>query len=154
MKKKILLGLLVVLVLIQFIKIDKSTPVINPSEEFISLLKPSAEVASVLKTSCYDCHSYETQYPWYATIAPVSFYLSNHIKDGRRHLNFSTWGQYSEKKQNHKLEECIEMIEKDEMPMSSYTLIHKNATLTDVQKGQLVDWIKGVKGQLSQNIHE
>lgn len=145
MKKKIFLGLLVVLVLIQFIKIDKSTPAINPSEEFMSLLKPSAEVASVLKTSCYDCHSYETQYPWYATIAPVSFYLSNHIKDGRKHLNFSTWGQYSEKKQNHKLEECIEMIEKDEMPMSSYTLIHKNATLTNVQKGLLVDWIKTLK---------
>jgi len=99
----------------------------------------------MLKTSCYDCHSNQPTYPWYTNIAPVSWWIKHHINEGTHHLNFSIWGTYSEKRKNHKLEECIEMIEEDEMPMSSYKIMHAESKLTDTQKLQLVEFFKAQK---------
>ncbi|WP_273005712.1 heme-binding domain-containing protein, partial [Leeuwenhoekiella blandensis] len=68
---------------------------------------------------CYDCHSNQTTYPWYSNLAPASFYLEDHIKDGKRHLNFSEWEQYSAKRKDHKLDELIEEVEREGMPLES-----------------------------------
>jgi hypothetical protein len=141
MTKKIILGLVVLLVLIQFIRIDKTNPPVDKSIDFITLTQPSAEVKGILLTSCYDCHSNETTYPWYTNIAPVSWWLKHHINEGREHLNFSQWGSYTEKRQQHKLEECIEEVHEGEMPLSNYTLMHKEATLSPAQQEQLNAWI-------------
>lgn len=146
-KKKIALFILVLLVVCQFMRIDKTTKPVDPTLDIIVLTKPSAEIASILKVSCYDCHSYQPTYPWYTNIAPVSWWIKHHINEGTHHLNFSDWGNYTQKRKDHKLDECIEMVEEDEMPMSSYTLMHNEAKLSAEQKTLLINWFKGLKGQ-------
>lgn len=142
MIKKILLVLLIAFIGIQFIRIDKSTPEVNAADDFIAMTKPSEEVEQILRSACYDCHSYETEYPAYAEIAPVSWWLGEHIEDGRKHLNFSIWGTYEVKKADHKLEECIEEVEEGKMPLDSYTITHGDAKLTEEQIETLNDFFK------------
>lgn len=144
-KKNIAIFLVFLLLIIQSIRIDKTTEPVNPATDFISLTGANSEVAGMLKTACYDCHSNQPTYPWYTNIAPVSWWIKHHIDEGSHHLNFSIWGTYKEKRKNHKLDECVEMIEEGEMPMSSYTLMHGDAKLTDAQKLQLVEFFKAQK---------
>ncbi len=146
-KKNIAILLALLLLFIQSFRIDKTTQPINPATDFIALTSANDEVAGMLKIACYDCHSNQPSYPWYTNIAPVSWWIKHHINEGSHHLNFSEWGTYSEKRKNHKLEECVEMIEEGEMPMSSYTMMHHNAELTDAQKLQLVEFFKGLKNE-------
>lgn len=141
MIKKIILGLIILLVLIQFIRIDKTNPPVDTTKDFITLTKPSDEIKGILVTSCYDCHSNQTTYPWYSNVAPVSWWLKDHINEGREHLNFSEWGNYKEKRQQHKLDECIEEVHEGEMPLSSYTITHKGAALSPAQQETLNNWI-------------
>ena len=136
--KAILVIALVALVVIQFIPIDKNEQGYQSVLAFEEETKPSEEVAAVLKTNCYDCHSNHTQYPWYAQIAPVSFWLDEHIEEGKEHFNVSDWSSYSDKKKDHKLEELVEEVEEDEMPLDSYTWIHGN--LSPDQKELLIAW--------------
>ena len=100
------------------------------------------DVANLLRASCYDCHGHTTQYPWYSYIAPVSWWIKNHVNEGRQHLNFSTWNEYSIKKRIHKLEECAEMIENQHMPLPSYINLHEEAVLTEAERQKLVIWFK------------
>ncbi|MBI3520802.1 MAG: heme-binding domain-containing protein [Bacteroidetes bacterium] len=144
-KKNIAIFFVFLLLAIQSFRIDKTTEPVDPSTDFITLTSANTEIAGMLKTACYDCHSNQPAYPWYTNIAPVSWWIKHHINEGSRHLNFSIWGTYTEKRKNHKLDECVEMIEKDEMPMSSYTLVHGEAKLTDAQKLQLVEFFKAQK---------
>lgn len=144
--KNISIALIFILLMIQSIQIDKTIEPVNPATDFISVTAANTEVAGLLKTACYDCHSNQPTYPWYTNMAPVSWWIKHHINEGSQHLNFSIWGTYSEKRKNHKLEECIEMIEEGEMPMYSYTLMHKEAKLADSQKLQLVQFFKALKG--------
>jgi hypothetical protein len=148
--KNIAIFLVIVFLLIQSIRIDKTIQPIDPSKDFISLTSPNPEIANILKIACYDCHSNQPSYPWYTNIAPVSWWVKHHINEGSHHLNFSEWGTYKEKRKNHKLKECIEMVEENEMPMSSYTIMHKEAELTEAQKLQLVEFFKGLKNAIPQ----
>ena len=139
-KKKFLLALLVTLIGIQFIRIDQSNPPVDQSKDLIALHNPPENIEKMLRNACYDCHSHETKYPWYANVAPASWLLADHRNHGRHHLNFSIWGEYSEKKYKHKLEECVEMVEEGEMPMTSYVMFHEEAKLTEEQKEALLSW--------------
>lgn len=143
--KKISLILAITLLFIQSFRIDKSTKPVDSSKDLISLTAPNAEVTQLLKTACYDCHSNQPTFPWYTNIAPVSWWIKHHIDEGSHHLNFSEWGTYELKRKNHKLDECVEMLEKNEMPMSSYIWVHQEAKLTDTQRLLLVEWFKGLK---------
>lgn len=147
--KKILIALLVVLVVLQFFQIDKTNPAVDESKDFLKTQNTPEEIASIIKTSCYDCHSNESKYPWYSNVQPAGWFLKDHIDEGRRELNFSTFTDYEVKRQDHKLEECIEYIEKDEMPLGSYTLIHREAALTEAQKNILIDYFKSVRTKLN-----
>lgn len=140
--KKILIIILVAFVIIQFFPIDKTNPPVDKGMDFISIKNIQPEIANTIRTSCYDCHSNETQYPWYSSIAPASWWLKNHINEGRSHLNFSVFATYEPKRQIHKMEECVEMLEKHEMPLESYYLGHQNAKLTDVQRQDLIKYFK------------
>lgn len=141
MKKKwIFIILLVLLVLVQFIRIDKTHPEIDKNNDFINIKNPPPEIAQMIKTSCYDCHSYESKYPWYAEVAPVSWYLKNHINEARERVNFSNWADYTKEKAARKLNACAEDVEEEEMPLSSYTLIHGEASLNKEQIKQLGNW--------------
>ena len=137
MIKKILFTAIAIFAAIQFIRVDKINPVSVPEKDFINVTQPSKEVADLLKTSCYDCHSNETKYPWYFNVAPVSWWLKNHINEGREELNFSLWTDYDAKKKDKKLEESIELINNGEMPMFSYTLAHQEAKLSATQQKAL-----------------
>lgn len=147
--KKIFIALLVVLVVLQFFQIDKTNPAVDESKDFLKTQNTPEEIASIIKTSCYDCHSNESKYPWYSNVQPAGWFLKDHIDEGRRELNFSTFTDYELKRQDHKLEECIEYIEKDEMPLGSYTLVHREAALTEAQKNILIDYFKSVRTKLN-----
>jgi heme-binding protein len=151
--KKIPVALLVILMVIQFFRIDKTNPPARQETDFIYNTHPSPGIGNILKTSCYDCHSYQTVYPWYANVAPISWWLKNHINEGRHHLNFSEWTNYSSKKTDHKLEECVEMIQEGEMPLYSYTLLHRNAVLNAEQQHALVVWFESLRTYESEDEH-
>ncbi|RFN60191.1 heme-binding domain-containing protein [Marixanthomonas ophiurae] len=136
--KYILIVLLVALVIIQFIRPEKNKGGYESIAFFEKETKPSAEVALLLKENCYDCHSDQTQYPWYSEIAPFSLWLDEHIEHGKGHFNASAWDSYSIKKKDHKMEELVEMIEEGEMPLDSYTWIHGD--LTEQEQKLILQW--------------
>ena len=143
MIRKVLYVLAVVLVLIQFYRPDLNHSSYESAvNEFIQQNNVSSEVESVLKTSCFDCHSNHTNYPFYAQVAPISFWINHHVEEGKEHLNFSDWNNYSIKKKLHKLDEIIEEIDEHEMPLGSYTLIHRDAKLNEESSNLLINWSK------------
>ena len=144
-KTKIGIGLLIIIVVMQFFRVDQSNGEANTSKDFIHMTQPAGEVKMILTSACYDCHSVRTEYPWYANIAPVSWWIKHHVDEGSEHLNFSVWGDYSAKRQDHKLEEIIEEVEEGEMPLKSYTWMHAEAKLSDEQKSALIDWVKELR---------
>ena len=129
---------LAALVIIQFIRPDKNQGGYESIAAFEADTKPNAEIATILKTNCYDCHSNQTSYPWYAQISPINYWLDDHIKHGKGHFNVSEWETYSIKKKDHKLEELIEMVEDGEMPLNSYTWTHGKLPKEDKEK--LLQW--------------
>lgn len=138
-----------VLIIIQFFRIDKTIKPINTKTDYISVAQTNPEISTILKNACYDCHSNQPTYPWYTNIAPVSWWIKNHVNEGSHHLNFSEWETYTSKRKDHKLEECIEMIEEGEMPMNSYTWMHGEAKLTNAQRTLLIDWFKADRTKLN-----
>ncbi len=138
--KKVALALLVVFVALQFYRPEKNQAQGNHTALFITQTNPSPDVKLILQESCYDCHSNNTEYPWYNNVAPVSYWLSNHIKDGKKHLNFSDWGNYDDEKKDHKLDEVVQMIEAGEMPLNEYTWTHETAKLTEEQQKAVIAW--------------
>jgi len=143
MLKKILLALLVVLVIIQFFRPEKNTSSAQPAHISEKYALPE-DVNGILQRACNDCHSNTTEYPWYAGVQPVAWWLDGHIKDGKRHLNFDDFTNAPIARQNHKLEEIIEVIDEGEMPLKSYTYLglHSEANLTDEEKAALKTWAK------------
>jgi hypothetical protein len=143
MLKKILIGLLVVLVLIQFFRPEK-----NDSNDLTldvsTKYKVPEDVSQILRVACNDCHSNKTNYPWYAQIQPVAWWLNDHVTEGKEHLNFSNFTQLPIAVQNHKFEEVIEVIDENEMPLESYTYLglHPEAKLTEDQKTALKTWAR------------
>ncbi|HPW86515.1 MAG TPA: heme-binding domain-containing protein [Chitinophagales bacterium] len=142
MLKKVGLALLLLLVVIQFIQPTKNQSTEILASDITKVRQVPADVQEILTVACYDCHSNNTVYPWYSHIQPVAWWLNNHVVEGKQKLNFSTFGDYDTKKANHKLDETIEVLQKNEMPLKSYTLIHTNAKLTDAQKTLVINWVK------------
>lgn len=138
--KTILVVLLVVFVGMQFVRPEKNIADKVAATDLIINEKPDMEVAVILKTACYDCHSDNTKYPWYAEVAPVSYWIADHVEEGKEHLNFSSWTLYSAKKKAHKMEELIEEVEEHEMPLDSYTWMHGEAKLSEDQIKALNTW--------------
>ncbi len=137
--KKILLGLLVLLALAQFIRPARNLS--NDQTNHFSTKYPLPDsVRAILEVACYDCHSNNTRYPWYAEVQPVAAWLANHIDEGKRELNFSSFTTRRIAIQNHKLEELIKLVREGEMPLSSYTWIHRDAILSQAQKDLLINW--------------
>lgn len=143
--KKILLGILIVVIAIQFFPIDKTNPPVRQEDDFIQLTDPPEQIAAILRNSCYDCHSNETVYPWYTSVAPISWWIREHIDHGREEMNFSTWGEYDAEKKDHKLEEAVEMVEESEMPLPSYLWVHRSADLDEQQRKELAEWFSSIR---------
>ena len=145
MKRKILLLAVLILVGIQFIPVEENKSDTFSKNDFISTTNPPEGIGKILKNSCYDCHSNHTKYPWYNKIAPVSWWISDHIDHAKEELNFSEWDTYSLKKKKHKLEEIVEETGEGEMPLNSYLWMHGDAKLSDEQVKQLKQWISTIK---------
>ncbi len=141
-KRNLLIAFLAVFALIQFKVIDKSPIEINLESDFLMIEQAPKEVVELIQTSCYDCHSNLTTYPWYSNIAPVSWWLKGHIDNGRGKLNFSEWDSYSLEESDTLKVKSANMIEKNWMPILTYKIIHKESRLSDEQRALLIGWLK------------
>ena len=134
--KKIAWGLLIIFIGMQFYRPEKNLAQEGHAAAFLTETNPPEEVRVILENTCYDCHSNNTVYPWYNNLAPVSYWLADHIKHGKGHLNMSDWSSYDNKKKDHKLEEVIEVMEENSMPLNEYTWTHEDARLTEGTKNR------------------
>ncbi|MFA5297206.1 MAG: heme-binding domain-containing protein [Lutibacter sp.] len=142
--KKVLFIILAVFILIQFIQPAKNDSK-NETHAISTVMEIPVEVNKIIQTSCADCHSNSTEYPWYNKIAPASLFLAQHIKKGKEHLNFSEWTTYNLDQKEHLLKNLKEVLNEREMPLKSYLLIHKDAKLSENQYQILYDWVNTIK---------
>ncbi len=140
MLKKIFYVLLAALVIIQFIRPKQNVSAGPFPNHITTKFAMSYDVANVFKKSCYDCHSNNTVYPWYANIQPVAWWLQHHVNEGKSELNFSEFAAYKIKRQRKKLEQIDELVSEGEMPLKSYTIIHRNTVLSAAQKAAIKKW--------------
>jgi len=145
MLKKILLVLLLALVIIQFIHPKKNKAEGNQSYYIGNAFTVPDNVKVILAKACNDCHTNNTNYPWYTNIQPVDWWMNHHVNEGKKELNFDDYTNRNLRFQYHKMEEVVEMIKEGEMPLDSYTWIHKDAKLTEEEKSTLVNWADGIR---------
>lgn len=152
MFKKIFKGLfyllLLAFVIIQFFRPAKNKSEGTSKNDISTLYAVPQNVQDILKTSCNDCHSNNTVYPWYAEIQPVAWWLNSHIEDGKKDLNFSEFATYRIRRQYKKLEEINELVKENKMPLDSYLWIHKDAKLSDQQKLTIANWAEAVRDSI------
>jgi len=150
--KKILIALLAVFIIIQLFRPEKNQSAAESPNDIFAHYQATENTKQLIHTACYDCHSNNTVYPWYAEIQPVAWWLADHVNEGKSELNFSEFASYTPKKGDHKLEELLEKIKEGEMPLKSYTLIHGDARLSDVQRTELSKWAEEVRAQIQPKI--
>lgn len=148
-KLKVIAGVIVsVLVVIQLFRPRHNTSNgVQPSGIQRQMPIPD-EVQALLKGACYDCHSNNTQYPWYVNFQPVAWLMAKHVKDGKTDLNFDEFGSYSERRQVSKLKSIANSLEDGSMPIASYRWMHKDARLSDNSKNSIIDWALQQKDSL------
>ena len=146
--KIIALILLVGFVGIQFVPTDLNQSDTVPKTDFLLVNNTQENISALLQESCYDCHSNNTEYPWYNKVQPVAWFLEDHINEGKEELNFNDWDAYSNRRKNSKLKSIISQVKDDEMPLASYTLIHKDAKLSNSEKTLIIDYMKNLKETL------
>lgn len=143
--KKVSIALMVCFILLQFYQ-----PARNKSngqdlnKDFVTVYNASGSIKKILHTSCYDCHSNNTNYLWYDYIQPARMLVESHIKRGKKELNFNEWSEYSTRKQSSKLERIIKQVQQGKMPLKSYTLFHTSAKLNPEEKQQLINWLNRI----------
>lgn len=142
--KLILMVLLAVLILIQLVRPQKNTAAIPAGKAFVDTFKVSEQVNAILAVSCYDCHSNNTDYPWYSEIQPMAWFMDKHIKDGKEKLNFDELPSYGSRRLNSKFTQIITQIEQDKMPLNSYLWMHEGARLSMEDKRLLVDYFNSL----------
>lgn len=148
MKKKIGWGLIVVLIVIQFIRSDRNSGEAYGPAHIGSTVDVPDQVKEILDRACNDCHSNNTDYPWYAHVQPVAWWLAGHVEEGKEELNFSEFGTYKLKRKLHKLEEIAEQVKEGEMPLKSYTWLHRKARLTEDERQLLISWALSAKASI------
>ena len=151
--KKIGWFLLFVFIIAQFFDPEKNEGELTSLVPFINETNPPENVQKILNETCFDCHSNVTKYPWYNRITPVNYWMNDHIKVGKKKLNFSKWSDYSLKRKEHKFEEIYEEVEKKNMPLNSYTWTHADANLTQEQIDEIVTWAKGIQVGYAQQLN-
>ncbi|WP_047418840.1 heme-binding domain-containing protein [Cellulophaga sp. Hel_I_12] len=146
--KIIAIILLVAFVGIQFIPTERNQSYTVPETDFMLVNNVPETIQRKLQVSCYDCHSNNTQYPWYNKIQPAAWFLEDHIKEGKAELNFNEWDSLSSRRKASKLRSIIKQIENGEMPLDSYTLIHKDAKFSEAEAEELISFITQLKDSL------
>jgi hypothetical protein len=136
----ILGGLLIAGALLQLTNPARTNPPAAPERDLLATNAPPAEVAALIKAAYYDCHSNETQWPWYSRVAPISWLVVGHVDDGRKRLNFSDWPNDDPRRAAKKWNRVSEELDSGNMPLPSYARIHPPARLSGEQRHRLVDW--------------
>lgn len=138
--RKILIAVAVVAVAMQMVPLDRSNP---PVQEEI---QAPPQVMQILRTSCYDCHSNQTTWPWYSYVAPASYLLVYDVHEGREYLNFSEWNRYDARRRAKKIEEVAEEVAEGKMPLPIYVVAHQGAALTEESRRTLEEWARTMPG--------
>lgn len=133
----------------QFMRPARINPPVIAGQSLEERAQLPTEVAGVLRRSCMDCHSNRTTWPWYSNVAPVSWFVTDHVNHGRRHLNFSTWGAYDRRETEGKLKAICKFSKEGWMPLDSYALIHRNAHLSPADVKTLCDWASAEQQRLA-----
>ncbi|MGH2564083.1 MAG: heme-binding domain-containing protein [Ginsengibacter sp.] len=149
--RRILIILLVALIIIQFIRPQKNISKGIAVNDISTKYNIPTDVHDILKASCSDCHSDNSLYPWYWNFQPVAWFMNNHITEGKRHLNFSNFTSYKIGKQYKLFDNIIKEIKSGDMPLTSYTLIHKDAILSKAQKTAIINWVTVSRKQIEDN---
>lgn len=150
---RILKGIAIVLVLlfigIQFVRPTLSNPAVDESQTIFAKAQVPPDVAAIFDRSCRDCHSNKTVWPWYTKISPVSWWLANHVQEGRKDLNLSEWGKLPPDRQDRKLRQMCDEVQDGQMPLSSYLPMHPAAKLSEQDKKTLCDWTEKKREEMS-----
>ena len=139
----------VCLVIAQFFGPAKTNPAIDATQSIASRLQVTQPVARIFDRSCNDCHSHKTRWPWYSNVAPVSWFVINHVNEGRRHLNFSEWGRYTQRDVDSLLKQMCEEVKSGGMPLSSYTPLHSGSKLSAEDIKTLCDWTASERARIA-----
>lgn len=134
------LGMIAVLILLQFFQPERNIAPLDPELDMLELLVLPQPMTDLIRNSCYDCHSNQTVYPWYSRISPVSLYLNKHIVKGKEDLNFSEYGLLDKADRIGVFADCCDVLDAGTMPLQSYMLIHKDARLTQEERETLCNW--------------
>jgi Haem-binding domain len=143
---------LAVILGIQMIRPARTNPPVDPTRTITARLPVTSEAAAIMNRACKDCHSNETTWPWYSSVAPVSWLVIDHVRSGRRHFNYSDWASYDSEKARKILHDICEQTRDGSMPVGSYTLVHRDARLTDPDVQALCTWTRSVGTLTSQRI--
>ena len=152
MKKKLIIIIGSLFLILQLFPISKNQSK-EYSKDISTVEKITPDVKNILQSSCYDCHSNNSNYPIYASIQPIAWWLQHHIDEGKEELNFSEFAGYSPRRRFHKLEEIKEQIVENEMPLYSYTIVHTQAKLSEQQKSILINWVNSTMAKMKADYH-
>ena len=147
--KWIAIVLVVVFVGIQFVRPTRTNPPVDESQTIFARTQMTPEVSAIIDRSCRDCHSHKTDWPWYSNVAPVSWWLTDHVDTGRKDLNLSEWGRLPPDRQDKKLRQICDEVSDGMMPLSSYLPMHPQARLSEQDKRTLCDWVDAERARIS-----
>jgi hypothetical protein len=136
------------LAIAQFKRPAKTNPAVDPAQALEAHTQLDPKVSSILNRSCYDCHSNKTRWPWYANVAPVSWFVIDHVDHGRSHLNFSEWSKYTTEEKKTHLGQFCDLVTQGWMPLSSYTPLHPDAKLSDADKKVICEWASAERARV------
>ena len=142
MLKKIILFLIAAFIISQFYRPKENRSSETPASDFLEVTNANSDISAMIKNSCYDCHSNNTNYPWYSKVAPVSWMMAHHVDEGKEELDFSKWSTFSAKRKKKKIKEMIDELKEREMPLKMYLPMHSEAKLSDAQINELITWLK------------
>lgn len=132
--------LVAVFLAIQFVRPAKTNPTAEPTQSVEAHLQVTPQVSAILDRSCNDCHSNKTRWPWYSQVAPVSWFVIDHVNEGRDNVNFSEWGKYDQATARNLLKQICRETRAGVMPLSSYTPLHPGSKLSTDDMKTMCDW--------------
>jgi hypothetical protein len=147
--RRIWLAVLAVFAVAQVVPIARMNPPADAAQAMAATMPIPPDIAGILGRSCQDCHSSQTVWPWYSRVAPVSWFVVHHVNEGRRELNLSEWGRYAARRKDRKLKEICEQVTNGKMPLTTYTLLHPQATLSDSERKHLCAWAEAARKSLA-----
>jgi hypothetical protein len=147
--KWLVVGIACLFVLVQFKRPARTNPPVDPSQQVEAFTQMTPQVSAILDRSCRDCHSSKTVWPWYTNVSPISWWITDHVNEGRRNLNFSEWGKYDKDRQAKKLQQMCDLVQDGVMPLSVYTPLHAGSKPTADEVKALCAWTEAERARLN-----